>query len=135
MQLENPANAAAIVRQAWEIATTGRPGPVWIDVPMDIQSASVPERAPEADDDLQFDSFISPNTGMEDDAATGGELTREAASVYADLMAARRPVIFAGGGVRAADAMKEYLELAERLDCPFVTGWNAHDILPNDHKN
>lgn len=135
MQLENPANAAAIVRQAWEIATTGRPGPVWIDVPMDIQSASVPERAPEADDDLQFDSFNTPNTSMEDDAATGAALASAAASVLSDLMAARRPVIFAGGGVRAADAMKEYLELAERLDCPFVTGWNAHDILPNDHKN
>jgi acetolactate synthase-1/2/3 large subunit len=135
VQLENPANAAAIVKQAWEIATTGRAGPVWIDVPMDIQSAPVPERAPEADDDLQFDSFNTPNTGMEDDAATGAALASAAASVLSDLMAARRPVIFAGGGVRAADAMKEYLELAERLDCPFVTGWNAHDILPNDHKN
>jgi len=72
---------------------------------------------------------------MEDDAATGAALASAAASVLSDLMAARRPVIFAGGGVRAADAMKEYLELAERLDCPFVTGWNAHDILPNDHKN
>jgi thiamine pyrophosphate-dependent acetolactate synthase large subunit-like protein len=85
---------------------------------MDIQSAPVPERAPEADDDLQFDSFNTPNTGMEDDAATGAALASAAASVLSDLMAARRPVIFAGGGVRAADAMKEYLELAERLDCP-----------------
>ena len=69
VQLENPANAAAIVKQVWEIAANGRPGPVWSDVPMDIQLVPVPERAPEAVDDLQFDSFHTPNTGMEDEAA------------------------------------------------------------------
>jgi acetolactate synthase I/II/III large subunit len=133
-QLDSPANAAAIVRKAWKIATSGRPGPVWLDVPMDIQGAPVPaEVLDQQDQHVEF--LTAANTDMEQQVLSGEQLQETVTSVLSDLTQAKRPVVFAGGGIRASGMTEIYRELADLLECPFVTGWNAHDILVGDHPN
>ncbi|MCB1955347.1 MAG: thiamine pyrophosphate-binding protein [Rhodocyclaceae bacterium] len=96
---------------------SGRPGPVWIDVPLDVQAAPIdPQRlaaAPPA-------AAPSPPDG-------------DLAPVAALLASARRPLILAGHGVRLAGASTRLRALAERLGVPVATTWNAMDLLPFAH--
>lgn len=97
----------------------GRAGPVWLDVPLDVQAAMVdPETLP---------GFTPPDMPAGDDLAT---LARD----VLDLLAtAERPLILAGHGVRLAGGARALLAAAERLQVPVATTWNALDIIPADH--
>lgn len=107
--------------RALHLAVSGRPGPVWIDVPVDVQAALIEPEAlrayDPAEDALPFDEAA---------------LRAHAADVAARLRAAARPVLLGGTGVRLAGAIPEFLELAERLQIPVTTAW-THDLLPSDH--
>jgi acetolactate synthase-1/2/3 large subunit len=107
--------------RALHLAANGRPGPVWIDVPVDVQAALVePDAMPSYD---PAEDAIS----IDEDA-----LRRQAREVAARLKAAVRPVLLGGTGVRLAGAIPEFLALAERLQIPVTTAW-THDLLPSDH--
>jgi acetolactate synthase-1/2/3 large subunit len=97
----------------------GRAGPVWLDVPLDVQAATVnPENLPK---------FTPP------EATPGTDLKLAASEVLTLLAAAERPLILAGHGVRLAGGAKALLDTAERLQVPMVNTWNALDIIPADH--
>nr|MBL8410341.1 thiamine pyrophosphate-binding protein [Dechloromonas sp.] len=97
----------------------GRAGPVWLDVPLDVQAAAVdPEKLPK---------FTAPNAPASTDQAMAS------ADVLALLATAERPLILAGHGVRLAGAARSLLATAERLQIPVATTWNALDIIPADH--
>jgi acetolactate synthase I/II/III large subunit len=104
------------------LATNGRPGPVWIDIPIDVQAAQI-------DPDMLtgFDRTEGQEPWRRDD------LGPVAATIMDRIAKAERPVIFAGSGVRLSGMHDEFLRLVERLGVPVVTGWNAHDVLWNDH--
>jgi acetolactate synthase-1/2/3 large subunit len=111
------------LEKALHLASTGRPGPVWIDLPLDVQGAQVDE-----------DSL----NGFEPDAsdAVGGGDTDLAPAVRHTLQlldAAERPVVFVGNGVRLGGARAELRTLIERLGLPVLTTWPAHDMVPDDH--
>ena len=116
---------ATDVRREFERAIhemlSGRKGPVWIDVPLDIQGAQV--------DPDSLEPFVPPPAG------TGGgqSLSTAIDKVIGLLSAAERPLILAGHGIRLAGAAKRFRELADRLGVPVVTTWNALDLLPWDH--
>ncbi|WP_227698672.1 thiamine pyrophosphate-binding protein [Sphingomonas hengshuiensis] len=110
------------LEKALHLATSGRPGPVWVDIPLDVQAAMI-----DPDDLPGFD----PAELKEPWRAT--DLSAAAAAILERLQAAQRPVVFAGGGVRLSGAYDDFLRLIERLGVPVVTGWNAHDVLWNDH--
>jgi acetolactate synthase I/II/III large subunit len=108
-----------VLHRAWNAMTTGRPGPILMDVPMDVQAATAEVRIPEP----------------EARAARGrprpdAEMVERA---WALLAGARRPVIVAGGGVISADATAELLTLAERLGAPVVTTWNGKGAIDETH--
>lgn len=131
--VQEPERLRYHLEKAWHLATTGRPGPVWIDVPIDLQAAQVdPERlagfSPE-------EEGAGRPFGLPAEAGwtTGAALEAEVKEVLARLSRAERPVILAGAGVRLAGARDLLLRAGERLGVPVVTGWNAHDLLPNDH--
>jgi acetolactate synthase-1/2/3 large subunit len=133
--LDDPADTRRVVEKALHLARRGRPGPVWIDVPIDVQAAPVDPDAlapydPAHDEDAAGEAA---NTRAELGALTGPELDREAASVLAELCAADRPVVLAGAGVRLSGQHAAFLRFVERLGVPVVTGWNAHDAIPNGH--
>jgi acetolactate synthase-1/2/3 large subunit len=107
------------------LAKNGRPGPVWIDIPLDVQAANINENTldgfhPEASDHP---------SGMKDD-----HLTSQVGRAVALLNQAKRPVILAGNGIRLAGALGHFLALIEKLHIPVLTTWKAADFLPEKHR-
>lgn len=105
------------LEKAWYLCQNGRPGPVWIDVPLDVQAAII-----ETDDLKGFDGPYDEKP--EYDKSQTDEIIR-------CLTEAKRPVILAGTGIRLADALPEFLTFIEKMQIPVVTAWNAHDVLPD----
>lgn len=111
------------LEKAIYIATSGRPGPVWLDIPLDVQAAKI-------DPDDLLPGF---DPAELDEPWTKTDLGAAAKEILARLAKAERPVVFAGGGVRLSGAHADFLKLIDKLGVPVVTGWNAHDVLWNDH--
>lgn len=112
----DPNDIAWHLDQALHLACCGRPGPVWLDIPIDVQSAPI--------DPPTLCRFTPP---AQDDGPAPATL-----AVIADrLRQARRPVILAGSGVRAADALAEFEALIRRLGIPVTTAW-THDLIASD---
>lgn len=126
--LKNASEVKYEVQKALYLARSGRPGPVWIDVPMNIQGAMIdPE-------DLQgFDPARESVDSNSSGQLKGKALQSEVEKVLDQLVKSKRPVILCGYGVRIADAYPEFLELIDRLKIPVTTAWNAHDMVWNDH--
>ncbi|WP_426266910.1 thiamine pyrophosphate-binding protein [Sphingomonas sp. LHG3443-2] len=111
------------LEKAIYLATSGRPGPVWLDIPLDVQAAMI--------DPDQLAPGFDPAELNEPWKET--DLKAAARQIIERLQAAERPVVFAGGGVRISGAHAQFIELVEKLGIPVVTGWNAHDVIWNDH--
>jgi acetolactate synthase-1/2/3 large subunit len=114
------ADIPRIVREAFHVATTGRPGPVLIDVPKDISNATMDWYWPE-DVDLP---------GYKPNLKGHPKMIKEAARLVA---AARRPVIYAGGGILKARAAEALREFAETTGIPVVTTLMARGAFPDRH--
>jgi acetolactate synthase-1/2/3 large subunit len=118
--ITDAADIPRIVREAFHVATTGRPGPVLVDVPKDIANAQMDWYWP---DSVDLPGY-RPNTKGH------AKQIKEAARL---INQARRPVIYAGGGIlkgRAAEALRELAELA---DVHVVTTLMARGAFPDDH--
>ena len=106
------------LEKAVHLATTGRKGPVWIDVPLDVQAAPV---------------IPSELVGYVPKAPTQpSDYRQEALKVLQLLHQARRPVILAGHGIRLSGAAKVFAELYRKLGIPVLTTWNAMDLIASD---
>jgi acetolactate synthase I/II/III large subunit len=118
-----------MVRQAFHLATTGRPGPVLIDVPKDIVDPRNPRSAMEwywpSDDDV-----AASLPGYRPTTKGHPKMVRHAAEL---IFQARRPVIYAGGGILKARAAEALRELAELCDIHVVTTLMARGAFPDDH--
>lgn len=111
------------LEKALYLATSGRPGPVWLDIPLDVQAAKIdPEALDPGFDPAELDEPWKKT-----------DLPAAAKAILAKLLKAERPVVFAGGGVRLSGAHAEFLGVIDRLGIPVVTGWNAHDALWDEH--
>jgi len=108
-----------ILRRAFQIALSGRPGPVHVDVPMDVQGAVADVEIPEP-------------TAHRPHSRPGGdpETVAEAADRLAD---ADRPIVVPGGGTMLAEAWDEIQALAEHLNAPIIPTFQAKGIVPEDH--
>ena len=104
-----------LAKAVW-LATHGRKGPVWLDIPINIQSAEIDESC--------LKQFIPP---VEEDSQLCTTVFWET------LEKAKAPVIIAGHGIRLAKAEKDFLSLAENLNIPVVATFNGFDLLPTDH--
>ena len=109
-----------IVKDAFHIASTGRPGPVLIDIPIDVQNAEFEAEFPETVDIRGYKPSVKGNSIQ----------IRRAAEA---ICAAKRPVLCAGGGVFSSNAQKELLQLAESAHIPVVTTMMGLSLLPTDH--
>ena len=118
------------IRQAFHIATTGRPGPVLVDIPKDIVDPTNPRSAMEWT--WPTDAEVSASLPGYKPTTTGHpKKIKEAVEM---MLASERPVIYAGGGIlkgRAAEALRE---LAELLEFPVVTTLMARGAFPDDHE-
>jgi acetolactate synthase-1/2/3 large subunit len=112
------------LEKAVYLATHGRRGPVWIDIPLDVQAIAI--------DEDQLEGF-SPTELPASDLLDAAQMQERAQQAVKTLAAAERPVLFMGNGVRAARAAREALQLAEALQLPILVTWKALDLVPEDH--
>lgn len=103
------------VDKAWHLATSGRMGPVWLDIPIDLQSEMI-------DPDEQMDYFSTPAT-----------TNIPMAAIVAEITAAKKPLIIAGNGIHLANAECEFLQLVGQLQIPVVATWSAKDLFETDN--
>jgi len=120
--IEDPNTIRYHLEKALYLAQTGRPGPVWIDIPINIQGALI-----ETDTLVGFDpSEISKVETPSLDKSQVDQLIER-------FRSSKRPVVLAGSGVRLSGAYDQYLQLLDYLGVPAVTAWNCHDLLWDDH--
>lgn len=120
--VNEPESIAYHLERAWHLAQTGRPGPCWLDIPVDVQSAQIEPTQLEHYDPAEDPSPNRPSIAPE-----------QVALVLDRIAKAKRPVLLAGSGVRNAGAAKVFRELVERLGIPVATAWTAIDLLPTGH--
>lgn len=124
VMLNDPLQVKYHLEKALFLATTGRPGPVWLDIPLDVQGAQID---PEA-----LDGF-DPQTETPQECVCDLNLEEIIASVLSDLKAAERPVIMAGHGVRIAKAVEQFNNLVEAINVPVVTPRMGIDLMESEH--
>lgn len=101
------------------LAKNGRPGPVLLDIPVDVQACKVKEN--------ELRGFTPT---LQDSSTCSDDQIEEIVSL---LKSAKRPVIYAGAGIYMAGAKSEFRKLIEKLQIPVLVHWNGMDILENDH--
>lgn len=122
--IENAETIRQEVEFAIHIAKAGRAGPVWLDIPLDIQGSPV--------NDELLPRFVPP-ADTQSLAIGNNALETQIEQAVSLIAKAERPLILAGHGVRLSGAASEFRALAEQFNIPVVTTWNAMDLLPYDH--
>ena len=118
--IKDAADLPEVIREAFHIATTGRPGPVLIDVPADMGKTEIDFAYPET---VNLPGYKPTYKGH-------AKQVKQAATLIA---AARRPLLYAGGGVLSSGAWKELKELAELMQLPVVATLMGKGCFPEDH--
>jgi acetolactate synthase-1/2/3 large subunit len=117
-RIESLAELPRRLRDAFALASCGRPGPVLVDIPFDLQRLEM---------DAPFRAADGESSPVELEAGA-------VAAAIADLARAHRPMILAGGGLRAARAVPAFRELVDRLGVPVVHSLMGVDVLPHAHR-
>lgn len=142
--LTDPYRVRYALEKCIYLSQTGRPGPCWLDIPVDIQGKFI-----ETDELIGFDpaDFAAGGDGWEKEnahriPADADTSKREAAvppvdpqqvqTILEKIRASRRPIFYTGNGIRIAGAESLFLEVAHLLNIPVVVGWNGPDIIPSD---
>ncbi|MCC8027253.1 MAG: thiamine pyrophosphate-binding protein, partial [Clostridium sp.] len=136
------------MEKALYLAKSGRPGPCWLDIPLNVQGAFI-----ETEDLAGFD-IADYEAGGDGWAGKGGDLRiaedeagqgerrqalpgkadpAAAARIIKKIREAKRPVFNAGNGIRIAGAHGVFMEVAEKLGIPVITGWDSEDCIYDDH--
>ncbi|MCX6874483.1 MAG: thiamine pyrophosphate-binding protein [Verrucomicrobia bacterium] len=121
VSVTDPQSIRYHLERALHLATSGRPGPCWIDVPIDVQASQV--------DPAQLRAY---DPAEDAPAYATDRLPDQCREVLQHLQHAQRPVILAGKGVRLAGALAGFDQLIRRLGIPVATGWQAIDLLASD---
>ncbi len=107
------------LEKAWHLARSGRPGPCWLDIPIDVQSSPI--------DENNLQGYIP----SEETPAASESLARTVTAVLDKIKNAERPVLLAGTGVRLAGAVDLFNQVVHRLGIPVTTAW-THDLIASD---
>ncbi len=120
--ITDPTEIRYHLEKAWFLCENGRGGPVWLDIPLDVQASII--------DVEQLKGFDPQELELQENPQYDESLTKQ---IIDKLSHAERPVILAGSGIRLGDAYEEFLQLVDKLGIPVVTAWNSHDLLWDDH--
>lgn len=119
--IDNPQKLNFYLEKAWQLCTTGRPGPVWLDVPLDIQRMSV--------DELNQQQFVG-----EPLSTRRASLKHAVDNVFDRLKHAVRPIILAGQGIALAAARSEFRALIDKVRIPIITSRLGIDLIESDNE-
>lgn len=120
--LEDPYDVKRMIDKAVYFANSGRKGPVWIDIPLNIQ-ASIIDELKLTEYDYSEDSIV----------VDYEELTVRAVEIVKLISDSKRPVIIAGHGLRLSEGLDTFRQLISKLKIPIVTTFNGMDLIPTDH--
>ena len=122
VMVTDPATIRYHFDRAVRLARSGRPGPVWLDIPLNVQAAMVDEEKLTAydpkEDAVAFDRSL---------------IARQVAETIERIRKAERPLFLAGNGIRLAGGVAAFQEVVARLNIPVQTGFGGHDLIPSDH--
>jgi acetolactate synthase-1/2/3 large subunit len=122
VMITKPEDIKYELEKALYIMKEGRPGPVHLDIPIDISKTEInPDKL------IGFDLSLEMGYNIND-------ITKQVDNFIEDLKKSKRPVLMIGGGVRLANAINELLELGHQLKIPMFPTWNALDIVCSDYK-
>src|ERR1035437_4016984 len=121
--ITDPTEIRYHLEKAVALARHGRPGPVWIDIPLDVQASPI-----DADALAAFDAKELPSVG-----GSSAQIAIKVGEVIKLLHQAERPVLLVGNGVHAAHAEAELRALIDRLGIPVLRTWTGADLLADDH--
>ena len=99
------------------LAISGRPGPVWIDIPLDVQATDIDEKSLKG---------FTPPIGII-------SCNNEVEAALKIIMASKRPVVLAGNGIRLSGKTELFIKVVEKLGIPILTTWKASDLLDENH--
>lgn len=116
--VKDPDQILYYLQKALYLAKEGRPGPVWLDIPLDVQGAII--------DETKLKSFVKPKEQKK-------KINKSISKIYDLLNQSKRPVILAGKGISLANADEKFLELVEQLQIPVLTTWREADLMPENH--
>ncbi|OGH51230.1 MAG: hypothetical protein A3H17_01225 [Candidatus Levybacteria bacterium RIFCSPLOWO2_12_FULL_37_14] len=123
VQVTDPDDLKYLLEKAVAIAKSGRPGPVLIDIPMDIQRAEIDPKKLKSFNGSELKEDLDDIKTIEDKILQTIELIQKA----------KRPVVIAGGAIRYADQVDKFENLIDILGFPVVATWSGIDVLPHDH--
>ncbi|MDC7293614.1 MULTISPECIES: thiamine pyrophosphate-binding protein [unclassified Butyrivibrio] len=135
VMLEDPSDIRYHLEKAWHLMNTGRPGPVWIDVPVNFQAAEIDPESLRGFEAEGTDGCVScsAGNGIVKDNEVSQNLGTAALEVFEEIKKAKRPVIYAGGGVRISDAFDVFRKVVDMLGVPVCTYWNSIDLIEDEH--
>ncbi len=122
VMVEDPDKIRYILEKAWHLATTGRPGPVWIDIPVNFQGAIIETDNLQCYNSEEYDINLPPQVDNE-----------IIATVIKEIKEAKRPVLYAGNGIRLSGGYENFRKILDKLNIPVVTYWNAVDLIEDEH--
>lgn len=128
-----PQDIRYLLEKALWLAETGRPGPVWIDVPIDVQSALIDPETLHGFDPIREGYGRDYALPAEYGWKTGAALSAAVVEVLEAIKGAKRPVLLPGTGVRISGAYDIFLRIADKLGIPIAPAWNAQDLVADDH--
>lgn len=111
------------LEKALYLALNGRRGPVWIDIPIDVQGALI--------DPMELEGYTDPGPDMDSSRQVLGPLIN---NLIERVITAKRPVVYAGHGIHLSKTYSYFFKFIEMLKIPVVTAWNSNDLLPDDHE-
>ncbi len=118
--VDDPATIRYHLERAWHLSQSGRPGPCWLDIPIDVQTSEInPEELKRYDP-------------LEDQLACTDNLPGICKTVIEKLSNAKRPVMIAGKGIRLGNALVEFGQVIHELNIPVVPGWTSVDLMASD---
>lgn len=109
------------LKKALHLAKNGRMGPCWLDIPLNVQSEII-----ETENLIDFTETLEKIPEIDNNIIT---------KVNELIKNAKRPLFFAGSGIRLSNGYETFLKLLDKTGIPCVTAWASHDLLPNDHPN
>uniref|UniRef100_UPI004047759D thiamine pyrophosphate-binding protein n=1 Tax=Bacteroidota TaxID=976 RepID=UPI004047759D len=132
VMLDNPNNILYELEKCFHIAANGRKGPVWIDIPIDLQWAMVDEK--------KMPSYFESAEYLKEKNLTSlfdiSNYDSKFQKLLSLIQTAKYPLVLLGNGVRLSDSIQEVKKIISTLNIPFVTTWLASDLFPyNDRLN
>ena len=126
VMLEDPKKIRFVLEKAFHLAITGRPGPVWIDVPVNYQGMVI-----ETD---ELESYEGSDEQKKDDSLLPEKVDdKTVQTVIEKIKNAKRPVLYAGNGIRLSGGFNEFRTAVEKLGIPVCTYWDAIDLIETEH--